>query len=147
MKKTHFILTIVAVASVGVLGFAAYQKYQSPNHSGSEMIDRSPDNYLKGANKGQKINAVNQAQITIKIDDFVYKTSHLTIKKGTEVIWTNQGQARHNVVSASNSPKSGLNSKLLSNGQSYRHVFSETGTYQYFCSPHPTQMKGIIRVI
>jgi plastocyanin len=105
------------------------------------------DKHLQGANIGQTVDASAQSEATIEIDDFIFKTTTLKVKKGTAVTWINNGRVQHDVTSTTNSPKQGLSSEMLGNGEKYSFTFNEAGMYQYFCSPHPTQMRGVVEVV
>lgn len=117
---------------------------QSENSNKNEL---DPNDYTSGANIGETVDATDKSEVKISIDDNIYKTTYLKIKKGTKVTWTNEGNIRHDVSSDDSSPKSGLASDLLGNGESYSFTFDEAGLYEYFCNPHPTQMRGVITVI
>ncbi len=117
----------------------------SANDSSSNNLD--PNNYTDGAEIGSTLDATDQSEVNVSISDNVFDTTYLKVKKGTKVTWTNQGESRHDITSASTSPKKGLGSDLLSNGQSYSFTFNETGTYEYFCTPHASQMKAVVTVV
>lgn len=119
----------------------------SGNGSSASKNELDPDNYTDGANIGSTVDATDKSEVSVSIDDFIFKTTYLKIKKGTKVTWTNDGQIGHTVTSAETSPKKGLESQLLNNGESYSFTFSDSGLYEYFCAPHPTQMKAVITVV
>lgn len=77
----------------------------------------------------------------IEISGFSFQPATLTIKKGDTVKWTNQDSTSHTVTSDSGSE---LDSELLSNEQSYSHTFNEAGTFDYYCTPHPSMKAKII---
>lgn len=106
-----------------------------------------PNNYTAGANIGAAVIAIDGADVKISIDDSIFKTTYLKIKKGTKVAWTNDGNLRHDVTSAESSPNKGLNSGLLGNGETYEFTFDSTGVYEYFCTPHASEMKAVITVV
>ncbi len=61
--------------------------------------------------------------------------------------WTNQDSVAHTVYSSSvpaGAPP--FHSGVLSNGDTFRVTLNVTGTYDYYCSIHPTTMKGTIVV-
>lgn len=120
---------------------------QSADNTSSSGNDLDPNNYTAGANIGETVDATDKSQVSVNIDDFIFKTTYLKIKKGTKVTWTNDGQIGHDVTSSDNSPKTGLASELLSHGDSYSFTFTETGLYEYFCTPHPSEMKAVIKVV
>ncbi len=106
-----------------------------------------PNNYTDGANIGSTVDATDQSEVTISADEFLFDATFLKIKKGTKVTWVNNGNIEHDVTSDDNSPKSGLGSPLLSSGDTYEFTFDEAGIYEYFCTPHFTQMRGVITVV
>ncbi|MEX2014378.1 MAG: plastocyanin/azurin family copper-binding protein [Candidatus Saccharimonadales bacterium] len=115
------------------------------NNDSSGNLD--PNNYTQGANIGGTIDATDQSEATISIDDFVFETTFLKIKKGTKVTWINNGNVGHDVTSADSSRNGGLGSQLLGSGDSYEFTFEEAGIYEYFCTPHSTEMRGVITVV
>ncbi len=68
----------------------------------------------------------------------------LVISTGDAVRWVlNQGSAKHTVTSVD-----GLfDSALLSSGSTFDFVFDSVGSYSYFCTPHATDMTGVITVV
>lgn len=78
----------------------------------------------------------------VKIKDFAFEPSEVTIPKGTTVIWTNEDSVQHIVVSDSGEE---LSSGLIDSQGTFTHTFSNAGTYGYHCSIHPS-MKGTIIV-
>lgn len=118
-----------------------------PDNEGQSSSSVDPNNYASSANVGETVDATDQKEVTISIDDFIFETTYLKIKKGTKVTWVNNGQIQHDVTSSSSSPNGGLGSNLLSNGDTYGFTFEEAGVYEYFCTPHPTEMRGVITVV
>jgi plastocyanin len=71
----------------------------------------------------------------VKIDNFSFGPSTLTISVGTTVTWTNRDDIPHTVVS-SDDPKV-FKSKVLDTDERFSFKFEKAGTYSYFCSIHP----------
>jgi plastocyanin len=69
----------------------------------------------------------------VKIDNFSFTPSTITVPAGTEVRWTNRDDIPHTVVADDNSFKS----KALDTDQEFAFTFTKPGTYKYFCSLHP----------
>lgn len=103
--------------------------------------------YIAGANVGEVVDATGQSEFTISIDDYLYEETVVTVSKGTTVTWTNNGAIGHDVTSDDASPQQGLSSPMLASGETYSYTFDETGTYNYYCQPHPFQMKAVIEVV
>jgi plastocyanin len=77
------------------------------------------------------------------IDNFVFTPATLTVKTGTRVVWKNQDDIPHLVVSDGSPPL--FRSKALDTDDSFSTVFDKPGTYHYFCGLHP-HMQGTIVV-
>ena len=71
-----------------------------------------------------------------------FKPAHITIKRGTKVIWINKDSVQH--TATANNGKS-FDSGLLRKGKSYSHTFKSAGKKPYFCKIHP-HMKGSVTV-
>jgi amicyanin len=100
---------------------------------------------FKGKTSPETSNSAEVAANVVSIDSLAFAPSSLTVKKGTTVTWTNNDAPQHDVVSDSDSPMKGLQSALLSKGQSYSFTFDTPGVYKYHCTPHPF-MKASITV-
>lgn len=90
----------------------------------------------------QQTPSVSGATAEVMIKGFAFEPSTITIKKGTEVTWTNEDSVNHIIISDTGNE---LNSDAISQGNTYVHTFSNSGTYSYHCSIH-TSMKGEIIV-
>jgi plastocyanin len=78
----------------------------------------------------------------VEIEDFSYNPQTLTVKVGDMVTWKNRDSVGHTVTSDDGIT---LDSELLNRDEEFSYVFSEAGTYSYYCAPHP-RMKGTIVV-
>jgi predicted lipoprotein with Yx(FWY)xxD motif/plastocyanin len=70
--------------------------------------------------------------VDVSVLDFEFSPKLLTVKAGTTLKWTNQGQTNHNVTSDDGK----FPTVALSAGQSATTAFDQAGTYHYFCSLH-----------
>ena len=70
----------------------------------------------------------------VTIKDFEFDPEELTVPAGTEVEWTNQDSADHNVIFEGGEAKDIEN---LEQGQSGTVKFTKAGDYAYVCSYHP----------
>ena len=82
----------------------------------------------------------NPKTIHVSIVGYAYSPSQVIINKGDRVVWTNQDSVRHDVNG------DGIEGPLLSKGETFSYTFTEAGTYNYICTPHP-YMKGSIIVV
>jgi plastocyanin len=76
---------------------------------------------------------------------YAFVPATLTIKVGTQVVWSNDSNAPHTVSSDSgvfNTP----NPLGINPGQTYAFTFTKPGTYPYYCNIH-TYMTGKIVVM
>jgi|GEM_PF-1659098 len=161
-KLTGIILTVVAIVGLGLIVLNGNNDDQNNNTQPSSQNTNSnadnesesqapeneldPNNHTEGAIIGETVDATDQGEVTVDINDFIFETTYLKIKPGTKVTWTNRGNVRHDVTSAESSPGQGLGSELLANGDSYSFTFEEPGLYEYFCTPHPSQMRATVLV-
>jgi plastocyanin len=69
------------------------------------------------------------------IANFVYLPDPIQIHVGQSVRWTNLDNvpAGHTVTERSHT----FTSPLLDQGDTYVHTFTQVGTFEYFCEPHP----------
>ncbi|HEY8032301.1 MAG TPA: cupredoxin family copper-binding protein [Methylocella sp.] len=81
------------------------------------------------------------ADIEVKIDNFAFTPSELTVTAGTTIIFRNRDDIPHSVVGA----KGEFHSKALDTDDSFLFTFEKTGTYRYSCGLHP-QMQGKVVV-
>ena len=81
--------------------------------------------------------------VEVKIDNFSFGPTTLTIPVGTAVTWINRDDIPHTVVST-DEPKV-FKSKVLDTDEKFSFTFTKAGTYPYFCSIHP-KMTGKVMV-
>ena len=75
----------------------------------------------------------------VRVIDFAFNPSSLTVRVGTRVTFTNRGAATHTVTA-----DGGLfNSGDLPSGKSYSFTFMSAGSFAYHCQIHPS-MTGTI---
>ena len=86
--------------------------------------------------------AIAQVKIAAQGDAYSFVPATLTVKVGTQVIWTNETNAPHTVTSdtgAFNTPNN------LEPNQTFKVIFNKPWTYTYYCNFH-LYMKGKIIV-
>jgi len=81
---------------------------------------------------------------TVRIQNFAFDPTSLTVMTGTTVTWVNEDSVPHTVVSGEGDPAV-FSSAPIPAGGSYTFTFTAPGTYQYICSIHPS-MKGTVIV-
>ena len=80
-------------------------------------------------------------QMQIKIDNFSFTPSTVSVPVGTTVTWTNQDDVPHNVVSAEGKT---FKSPVLDTDQKFSFTFTKAGAYPYFCAIHPKMTAKVI---
>jgi len=71
---------------------------------------------------------------------YSFQPATLTVKAGTEVIWTNTSDAPHTVTSDTNAFTASNN---ITQNQTFMMVFATPGTFKYHCSIHTYMMATI----
>lgn len=79
----------------------------------------------------------------VKVDDFRFSPSSVTVKAGTTVKWVWAGKANHD-VETTRGPRD-FHSRVMTQG-SYSKRFTRRGTYRINCSIHSAVMKMTVRV-
>lgn len=140
MKKPAVVIIVIIALLIGGSLFLVNmpaKDMKTADHEAPSSAEMNPGSNGSAVNQPTEPNKVS-------IQDFAFKPETITVKKGTEVTWTNQDSAKHDV-----SPTSGADdfkaSKLMAKGESYSFTFNTVGTYEYKCSPHP-YMKGKVVV-
>jgi amicyanin len=95
-----------------------------------------------GAGRGNfTVSAQQKAETAeVKIDNFSFGPTELTVSAGTTVTWINRDDIPHTVVSTDKVFKS----KVLDTDDKFSFTFSKPGTYPYFCSIHPKMTGKVI---
>lgn len=78
------------------------------------------------------------AEHAVEIRSFVFNPGTLTVSVGDTVTWTNFDAMRHTATGSS------FDSGLLAQGESFSVTFTEAGTYNYQCTPHPWMLGRIV---
>jgi len=76
---------------------------------------------------------------SVAIKNFSFQPETLNIKVGDSVVWTNEDNTVHDIVSGI------FKSPLIKSGESFTFTFDKAGSYDYACGIHPS-MKGRIIV-
>jgi plastocyanin len=77
----------------------------------------------------------------VRIDNFAFSPTPLTIAPGTTVLWVNHDDIPHSVFFQ----QTGLRSHALDTNDAFSHRFDEAGTFDYVCGIHP-HMRGRVVV-
>ena len=80
-----------------------------------------------------------QATVSDNMVDFDFDPAEIVVPAGTTVVWTNLGPTPHDVASADLT----WSSEMLMTGGTYSYTFNVPGTYQIYCTLHPTMLGSI----
>jgi len=86
--------------------------------------------------------ATRSAQQQVTIDNFAFDPQVLTVPAGTKVTWLNRDDVPHTATSSDSPPK--FNSKAIDTDEKFSYVFTQPGTYPYFCAVHPHMTAKIV---
>ena len=88
----------------------------------------------------------NGETVDVQALDNTFRVQDLTVEVGTEVRWTNVGRNQHNVVAVARTAADvwGVEDKDFQPGQSFSHVFDHPGVFEYVCTIHGVEGRGMI---
>lgn len=89
------------------------------------------------------VSLVEGVEAEVSAIDNTFRPAELEVAAGTEVVWTNDGRSVHNVLPVEGD-EWGVEADEFAPDASYRHRFTEPGTYAYYCSLHGTPTKGMV---
>lgn len=81
------------------------------------------------------------ATVKVSIRDNLFSPSSLSVKAGTTVTWTLDGQVGHNVLSVD---LPDLHSATLNHGDTFSYTFARAGTFTFYCSFHEGMSATIV---
>jgi len=84
---------------------------------------------------------LHQGVVSVSIHNFAFGPARLVVSPGTRIVWTNKDSDPHTV----DSTKGVWTSEALDTDSQFARVFTNTGTFPYYCSIHPF-MHGTIVV-
>lgn len=135
------IVAFVLLATGGTIGaMALTQSGFMGNGSGMMNGQYSQHGMMGGyqqppAQQGTPVTGVTR----MNMQNFAYQYTTMQVRAGATVTWTNQDSAPHSVTFKNGMKDSGL----LSQGQSFSYTFNMPGTYQYYCTVHPSMVATV----
>lgn len=125
-------LLLVVVAVLVLVGGGYYFMSQLPPTFTEEgVLDEVSNEEPSGAMVGGT---------AVEIKDFAFSPATLTVKVGDTVTWTNQDSVGHSATSDDGSFDTGV----LAQGESNTVTFTEAGTFNYHCTPHPNMKATVV---
>src|SRR6202795_4195326 len=95
---------------------------------------------LSAASPASSAKAPQPTNAEVKVDNFSFGPTSLTVAVGTTVTWTNRYDIPHTVVSTDKVFKS----KVLDTDEKFSFTFDKAGTYPYFCPIHPKMTGSVV---
>ena len=133
MKKCLFIGFLVLIVLISGCTSA-------PDRSTPQPTNTQPMQTTQPVNTPPQHTTPPPAQtIEVKIIDFSFYPSEVTISKGGTVTWTQKDGEPHTVTG------SNFNSGKLTQDQVFKYTFNEAGTFDYWCTIH-SSMRGKVIV-
>ena len=80
------------------------------------------------------------AETRASIDNFTFKPDTITVPVGTTVVWENDDNIVHTVVSRDGA----FRSPALDTEDKFSFTFDKAGTFEYFCSLHPYMKAKVV---
>jgi plastocyanin len=89
-----------------------------------------------------------RASVTVQALDNSFRPLDLTVEVGTEVVFDNVGRNEHNVIPEPGGLQGwGVGEDLFAPGDTYAHRFDEPGVYEFVCTIHGVNRKGMVGTI
>jgi plastocyanin len=76
---------------------------------------------------------------TITIEGMQFTPAELTVKRGDRVVWVNKDLVTHTATAGK-----AFDSGNIGANESWAHVMSQPGRYDYMCTLHPTMKATLI---
>lgn len=141
MRRYIPLVVIAAVAVAIGIGVAVNKKDKSDNDNTETTNTTSVNPSPSQNNPSPSPSSASSATDGVEIEDMAFTPATITVKKGTKVTWTNNDSIAHTVTADSGN---GLDSQLLSQGDSYSFTFDTIGEFSYHCAPHPNMTGKVI---
>jgi plastocyanin len=122
MRRTHLISSLLAIAVSAMLLAAC---------GGGDDDDGGDASASMGSASSQPASSTSSS--AVKIDDFKFTPSTLTVKSGAQVSVTNDDSTAHTATADDNSFDTGT----VDPGSSGMISVNKPGSYAYHCSIHP----------
>jgi plastocyanin len=126
-------------------GYKHGRVYQDSSVQPQDSVKQEPAAQLSSVTDDKLTSASAKATTetgnSITISGMTFQPQTVTVKAGDPVTWINTGSMPHQISGTNNNS---LASSQLNQGGMFKHVFDKPGTYEYFCSLHPSMTGTII---
>lgn len=137
MKKGLLaVLAIVVVVGGAAALMVMNNKDEGGNPSNPSSSNSDSDSSTNPSNQDQAV-----ATTSVTIADMSFSPATITVQKGSTVTWTNQDSTPHTVTG---DDSGNMDSDSLSQGDTYKFTFNETGTFTYHCNFHSDMTGKVI---
>ena len=85
--------------------------------------------------------------VRVQAQDNLFRNPVTKVHVGDTVRWTNVGHNDHDVIPKDGDLSWGVLVDAFHPKDTYEHIFSAPGMYEYFCSIHGTNAKGMVGTI
>ena len=79
--------------------------------------------------------------VTVEISNFAFQPASVTIQVGDTVTWTNLDSTTH---TATDTGSGSLFDGVMNQGESFSYTFTQPGTFNYNCTPHPEMTGSVV---
>jgi plastocyanin len=139
INKLFFPTLIPLIVSAVILGGCTQSGQQQTSTTASTSTTPSATSSTSTGNLNIAEPA-SSGQNSVTVSNFAFNPPEITVKSGTAVTWTNQDSMMHTITAP------GLfDSGTLGQGKTFSYTFTDSGTFDYGCSIHPS-MKGKVTV-
>ena len=139
VRASAIVAAFVLAAGCGSGPSESQQVESAPTDEGSQGEGKSSGAY--GAAEQPPAGTAATPPGSVKVVDYAFSPAEITVRAGETVTWTFADEAGHDVVATDTS----FASEVLGSGGTYSFTFPRAGTFEYFCSIHPS-MKGTVVV-
>lgn len=127
-------LASIIILILIILGVAAYAIGHKPSTNQTNANGNTPNSNTPSA-------ASNIAPGSVDIRNTMFTPSQITVDRGAKVTWTNNDSTVHTVTADKNNL---FDSGSIQPGATYSYTFTQSGSYQYHCTIHPSMHATIV---
>ncbi|MFC1912366.1 cupredoxin family copper-binding protein [Chloroflexota bacterium] len=143
-SRLYFGIIILVVLVVVLVGCSGIQS-QKPTVSSPSPLAPAPYVPSEGSPLAPTTEEppATPLQIEVTIDGLAFNPAVLNVPIGAIVVWYNNDSVTHTVTARDNSFGSG-NLSPGEPGDTFRYIFEQSGTFEYYCKIHPSMVGKII---